>query len=333
MPVLRLFPAFVFFKRILLMAASSLIAARTLLLRASVREMAFAETDRHLRQVLDNLPKATSRHLKKNKFIHDLRVETRRSTAALELYADFLPAKHRVRLEKRLKKIRRAAGKARDLDVFIGLLEQDKTGQNPGPLLEIAKDRRKKAQDGMVRAGKRARQQGLHKDIRRFLKEAGKRRKGGGMRFGPWARAELRPRMRAFFEAAPPANSGLKRLHEFRIQAKYLRYTMEMLETAFPPSFSKELLPRVQRLQDRIGELIDIRTRKKKIEKWLPRAPNAEAAHHFREYISLETSRLAQAQADFVAWCTPAFLGQLRADFENQLAELVLVHPPLGEAS
>ncbi len=292
----------------------------------SVRDMAFAETEKHLKGVLDNLPKATARHPKKNKYVHHLRVETRKAASALDLYADFFPAKRKSRLEKQLKKLRRAAGKARDLDVFIDLLEKDKTGQNSGALLKIAHKRRDKVQGDMVQAGKKAKDAGLRKEVRNLLKAAGQSR-NGGMRFAPWARIELRPRASAFFASAPSSGASLDRLHDFRIEAKKLRYTMEMLQSAFPLGFAKELLPRVQDIQDRIGELVDIRARKKRLAKWLARAKDEAAAHELREHIALDASRLAQARADFSAWFTPAFLQLLKRDFDAQLAELTLVVP------
>ncbi|HJZ91298.1 MAG TPA: CHAD domain-containing protein, partial [Gemmataceae bacterium] len=49
---------------------------------------------------------------------HQLRVWTRRSEAALALYADLLPNQLAKWLRKWLKRLRRAAGRVRDCDVF-----------------------------------------------------------------------------------------------------------------------------------------------------------------------------------------------------------------------
>ena len=57
--------------------------------------------------------------------VHRLRVSTRRAVAALKLYRDWLPRKQRRWVKKRLKKIRRAAGDARDLDVLAERLARD----------------------------------------------------------------------------------------------------------------------------------------------------------------------------------------------------------------
>jgi hypothetical protein len=50
--------------------------------------------------------------------VHQLRVFTRRSTAALEIFEPWLPAQRGRKVRKRVSKVRKAAGAARDLDVL-----------------------------------------------------------------------------------------------------------------------------------------------------------------------------------------------------------------------
>src|SRR5437763_965344 len=51
--------------------------------------------------------------------VHRLRVATRRAAAALRIFADCLPGKARKATRRRLRAVRRAAGEARDWDVFL----------------------------------------------------------------------------------------------------------------------------------------------------------------------------------------------------------------------
>src|SRR5450755_1491967 len=60
-------------------------------------------------------------------YVHELRVATRRTTAALRLYADMLPRRRTARMETRLKQIRRAAGDARDYDVLVQRLSDGRS--------------------------------------------------------------------------------------------------------------------------------------------------------------------------------------------------------------
>src|SRR5579871_2388326 len=58
--------------------------------------------------------------------VHQLRVGTRRADAALRIFADCLSKKVYRKARQRLKRIRRAAGAARDWDVFLSdLLERE----------------------------------------------------------------------------------------------------------------------------------------------------------------------------------------------------------------
>ncbi|HEY1785731.1 MAG TPA: CHAD domain-containing protein, partial [Pirellulales bacterium] len=57
--------------------------------------------------------------------VHQLRVATRRAMAALEIFQTLLPPRRTRKMKKQLKRIRRAAGGARDLDVLAARLKKD----------------------------------------------------------------------------------------------------------------------------------------------------------------------------------------------------------------
>src|SRR6266849_6032966 len=65
------------------------------------------------------LPLAVREAAKDPEYVHQLRVGTRRAGAALVIFKDCLPAKIYKKARKELKKVRRAAGQARDWDVFV----------------------------------------------------------------------------------------------------------------------------------------------------------------------------------------------------------------------
>ena len=70
---------------------------------------------------LDSLAKASEAKAENEdpEDIHQLRVSSRRATAGLDLFADCFPSKILTKAKKKLKKLRRAAGAARDGDVFL----------------------------------------------------------------------------------------------------------------------------------------------------------------------------------------------------------------------
>ena len=72
------------------------------------------------------LPLAAEKPYEDREYVHQLRVGTRRAGAALKVFGDWLPRKHHRRAKRALRTLRRAAGGARDWDVFIQGLPEAK---------------------------------------------------------------------------------------------------------------------------------------------------------------------------------------------------------------
>src|SRR5215470_7965644 len=90
--------------------------------------------------------------------VHRLRVSTRRAVATLRLYRDWLPDKKRRSIKKRLKKIRRAAGDARDLDV-LGDYVKTELAERAIPVLVDIKELRASAQPAILVEAEKCRQE------------------------------------------------------------------------------------------------------------------------------------------------------------------------------
>src|ERR1051326_4559808 len=72
-----------------------------------------------LEVVRDHLGLALKEADKDPEHVHQLRVATRRAGAAVEIFALCLPDKVYTTTRKQLRRLRRAAGAARDWDVFL----------------------------------------------------------------------------------------------------------------------------------------------------------------------------------------------------------------------
>src|SRR5262245_10016158 len=70
------------------------------------------------------LPLALREPYKDPEHVHQLRVGTRRARAALDIFAPCLSSAVHKAAKKRLRVLRRAAGEARDWDVFLGQLSE-----------------------------------------------------------------------------------------------------------------------------------------------------------------------------------------------------------------
>lgn len=74
-----------------------------------------------LERVEHYLKRAAKKADKDVEYVHNLRIWTRRATAALKLYDEMLPSKQAAWFRKWLKRIRHAAVDARDYDRHVSL--------------------------------------------------------------------------------------------------------------------------------------------------------------------------------------------------------------------
>ena len=84
----------------------------------NVTTLAETTVANRLRRVARLLPRAAKKPEEDVEYVHDLRVSVRRATAALQMFAPFLPPTGYSQMIAQLRRIRGAAGRARDLDVL-----------------------------------------------------------------------------------------------------------------------------------------------------------------------------------------------------------------------
>lgn len=233
--------------------------------RSGVADAAAISLSARLAPVAHWLALAAGKGEQDIEFVHQLRVSTRRAAAALVLYRDFVASGKRRWLEKRLKKIRKAAGAARDLDV-LALRLRNEFGDDPGAeaLLATLASARADAQPPIRKIYDRIREkERFTRKSYRLVEDTRVRGEEGARgsdadRFEAWAQAELREAGRRFFNAMPHDMGDVAALHEFRIEAKALRYAMELLAPAFGPEMRKTHYRVVEEVQERLGEINDL---------------------------------------------------------------------------
>ncbi|MCI0461572.1 MAG: CHAD domain-containing protein, partial [Gemmataceae bacterium] len=281
-----------------------------------------------LEAVQHYLPLAAGKADEDPEYVHELRVWTRRAAEALDVFADLLPHRRAAWLSKQLKRLRRAANEARDLDVLAQRLEAKDRGPGAARLLEQLRERRAEAQRPLVALNRRLRHHGrLARRAARLVERVRPRRRRDGP-FGAWAREHLRPVVDAFFAAAPadlppgrPAGTDLAALHRFRVAGKNLRYAMELLAGALPVSCRERLYPAVEALQERLGEVNDRATARLRLRERLAQAEDEQEAGHVRDLLTENEARLGEALQAFRDCFTPARREELRAGFDVILAE------------
>lgn len=201
-------------------------------------------------------------------YIHRMRVASRRLRATLPLFADCLPKKRSAAWTKEIRKVTSALGEARDADVQIENLDAYRLKQADPPaqlglnrLLLRLRQKREKLQPGLTTALDELRAAGTLEDMRAFLEPRAARAEGVFL-YPPalYAHAfqSITKRLDEFlvFDAIVDQPEKVTELHQMRISAKWLRYTLE----AFTPLYTgelKEWLQAVRAAQEDLGEIHD----------------------------------------------------------------------------
>ncbi|HTU20874.1 MAG TPA: CHAD domain-containing protein [Gemmataceae bacterium] len=267
-----------------------------------------------LQVVQEYLPRAALEAEDDIEYVHQLRVGTRRADAGLRIFADALPKKTYRKARKRLKRLRRAAGAARDWDVFLlALLEREHKAD--------AKHR-----DGLLfligyALGQRS---AAHADLQAVYQEEGPSfetflvdtieairppdAESSPALLVDLARPILFDRLKELELAALADLRDYAQLHQVRIAGKRLRYAMEVFADCFDPAFRDTVYPRIEQLQDILGRandshvaaerLIDLRER-------LQRTCSMAWPHlqpGFEQLLRSHQRRLPQERKHFLKW-------------------------------
>ena len=255
------------------------------------------------------LPLAARMPEKDIEYVHQLRVGTRRARAALDIFADCVPDKVWKRARKRLRRIRHAAGDARDWDVFQEMLRDwsaDRpAGELPGLdfLRGAAFQIRLAVQEELVDAAE--------KDLNRSeilasLRESNGKR--GPQRFGDMALPVLETAMADLNEAIAGNSTGYDYLHRIRILGKRLRYAMEVFADCFREPLRETIYPAVEEMQEILGAANDSHIATQHLEvlrdnikragraDWLRGRPGVE------RLLQMHRRRLPEARKKFMAW-------------------------------
>jgi len=235
-------------------------------------------TFNELLPVLDKSWKEFSRAWKKarakasEKSIHDLRVNTRRLIATLELAQTLSKCDEITKLRRRLKKILKSMGALRDVQVQLqnasqipplGLIAAFKRGLQRRERREIDRLRNE------LKRGRRQRLTDAVADVRsnfgRLNKSLGRARIHRSVehvlsfRRNEFLKAERR------FQRQQPLDEGA--LHAMRIALKKLRYVVEAAQPVLGPS-AKEQARQMHTFQQLMGDSRDVEMLRAELEKW-----------------------------------------------------------------
>lgn len=225
----------------------------------SISQLAAAQLKIRLKLVRTQL-KSTASHWKKDaRHLHELRISLRRALACLQLFRPCCrPEKQYRWLKRRLRAVLKSTSPARDLDVLLArpLAKSGKAGQT---LRKSWISKRQKAQKPLQRHHSRLIQEGkLRKHSRALLKATAGMNCPEVLPSEPyrWALLQLQQQLVTLLRAIP-ADPDIKALHKFRIAAKQLRYTAEIVAEITADSCVTDVLNQLTAVQKQLGRLQD----------------------------------------------------------------------------
>lgn len=277
---------------------------------ASPARQAMAERERHCdesfclfgAQVLQKRLQALTREIagvreaKDLEYVHRMRVASRRLRAAFAIFEPCFPAAQMGRWNRRIKRITRALGAARDTDVqiafveeFLSRIETQRERRGVERLLLRLRQRRQALQADVIRTLDRLESNGVLRDMEEtLLQRLVEARVNQTPETSPWMYRRacemitLRLEEMLAYEVYIHQPEHITQLHSMRIAAKRLRYTMEVFEPLYNGEMKKHIQV-VKTVQEMLGDIHDA-------DVWAEQLPVfiAEERARTREYCGSE---------------------------------------------
>jgi len=280
-----------------------------------------------LRWLWHCLPLAALQPEEDVEYVHQLRIATRRAEAALETFAPYLPGRRARWLSKKLRQVRRAAGDARDLDVLKLHLEAELRGDDSAAAAHLqarANELRRLAQPAIAAIWRKLQQRRFPRRAEKMLarlRMPDELTDGSEPTFREEARAQLRRVADTFYTAAAGDLSDPVPMHQFRIAAKQLRYSMEIFAGALGTNFRKEAYPLIEHLQQHLGNVNDHVTFRAQSEAWLDAATEPAERALLVRLLERETAAWQASLAIFHEFWTPQRSNELRAKLSGEVGQ------------
>lgn len=249
--------------------------------------------------------------------VHQLRVATRRALAAIDAFRDLIPAKSRAWFEKRLRRLRRAAGEARDLDVLAERLTNDRAARARSRLVAMLAKQRRTSRTPIREQLEQLVDTDWPSRVDRLLEDVHGRRRHTC--FETFARRRFKPLIEAFFETADRKLRDNDEIHALRIEGKKLRYALEIFATVFPARARVRCEQSLERLQKTLGEFNDHASAADRFERW---ARSTDVGPNRPMLVTLrddENQQADLARKAFSKWWNPSRRRSLRRRLERTL--------------
>lgn len=209
------------------------------------------------------LPLAAEKPQEDVEYVHQLRVGTRRSGAALRVFKGALPRKALNETKRTLRTLRRAAGDARDWDVFLASLPEAKAlaSATAKPALDFllgyAFGKRTAAQQRLMSAASEAGPLFTEQSTDLPERTRAPQETDATASFGALGALQMGELFREFTTGVEANPTEPEALHKLRIVGKRLRYAIEIFADCYPPTMKETVYPAIEKVQEILGDIQD----------------------------------------------------------------------------
>ncbi len=283
-------------------------------LKQSLSSLARASIDERLRRVFLLLPLAATKAKDDIEYVHQLRIATRQALAALDTFEKLMEEKDRAWLRKRMKMIRAAAGDARDLDVMLTRFRDSKV---PGrrSLVRFLHKKRRDAQKPLVKLSVRLNHYSEFEA--RAVKCLNAALSASDHQVSTWAIERIQELVQSFVQSRPRDPRDAVAFHHFRVQAKKLRYALELFSELGSTRFVTDLCPRIRRVQQQLGELNDHVVAANRLAQLSYDAKSKRCAELLSKLSVKEHKKAKSSGKRFLRWWTDERSAQVKTAFDD----------------
>jgi len=270
-----------------------------------------------VRHVQELLPVAAHEFQDDIEHIHRLRVACRRADATLKAFRPLLGGKYKS-LQKWLRRIRRAAGPARDLDVLLARLQKE-SSENSNRVSLVAQliQQRSESQQALLQVAAESKSKKFDRSLERCLNFLSKKTcNNSTTSIGKFAKKSLQKASRPVLRQAAIWNPSLEQLHELRIAGKRLRYSIEIFDAALNPGLRTELYPLIEKLQSRLGRMNDHATAQSIFQNLLAEMPADNQDAYLTRCLVEQHEAAELLREEFLQWWTPERIAALETHLE-----------------
>lgn len=239
--------------------------------------------------------------------VHQLRVWCRRAAATFAIFEPVVPSKQFAWFQRKLKKIRRAAGEARDCDVLLERLKQEPRSATVQRLIQSLAKRRKAVRPALVELYESLGESGkLKRRTHKLLGKLAWRGADDEPAFDQWCPASLAPALDDFLSLAQRRTTAPAALHTLRISGKRLRYGLEIAAACYAPGVRKQLYRELSEFQERLGHVCDHRAAEQHFRELRSAADIAADRQFFQAVAKAERAHFTTTRAQFLQWWSAA---------------------------